>query len=146
MADTVKDSIDIAATAEEIFDVVTDFDAYPEWNANIKAVDVRETDDEDRATKVWFEVDAKLKVVKYTLEYDYSNAPDSFSWDLLDGDVKELSGSYAFDEFDDVTEVVYETTIDPGFPVPGLIKRQAQKQIAKGALQDLKKKVESTTG
>jgi hypothetical protein len=93
---------------------------------------------------VWFEVDAKLKVVKYTLAYDYSDAPDSFSWDLLDGDVKELSGSYSFDEFDDVTEVTYETSIDPGFPVPGMIKRQAQKQIAKGALEDLKKRVEST--
>ncbi|MDQ3940933.1 MAG: cyclase, partial [Actinomycetota bacterium] len=106
----------------------------------------KETDTEGRATKVWFEVDAKLKVVRYTLAYDYSGAPDSVSWDLLDGDVRELSGSYVFDEFDDVTEVEYETRIDPGFPVPGMIKRQAQKQIAKGALEDLKTRVESRAG
>lgn len=142
MADKVKDTIDIEATAEEIFGVTTDFEAYPDWNANIKSVAVKEADEEGRATKVWFEVDAKLKVVRYTLEYDYTDAPESFSWDLLDGDVTELSGSYSFDEFDDVTEVTYETSIDPGFPVPGLIKRQAQKQIAKAALKDLKKRVE----
>ena len=142
MADKVKDTIDVAATAEEIFEVTTDFEAYPDWNANIKQVEIKETDDEGRATQVWYEVDAKLKVVRYTLEYDYSDAPESFSWDLLEGDVKELSGSYSFDEFDDVTEVTYETSIDPGFPVPGMIKRQAQKQIAKGALEDLKKRVE----
>lgn len=143
MADKVKDSIDVEASAEEIFEVATDFEAYPDWNANIKKVEVKETDDEGRATKVWYEVDAKVKTVNYTLAYDYSNAPDSFSWDLVEGSVKELSGSYSFDEFDDVTEVQYETSIDPGFPLPGLLKRQAEKQIVRGALADLKKRVES---
>lgn len=143
MADSVSDSIDIAASAEEIFAVATDLEKYPEWNANIKKVEVKESDDEGRPTKVWMQVDAKIKTVSYTLAYDYSEAPESFSWDLIDGDVKELSGSYVFDEFDDVTEVRYETRVDPGFPMPGMIKRQAQKQIVKGALQDLKKRVES---
>jgi uncharacterized membrane protein len=143
MADSVKDTIDVEATAAEVFEVATDFEAYPEWNANIKRVEIKETDDEGRATQVFYEVDAKIKTVTYTLEYDYSNAPDSFSWDLVDGTVKELSGSYSFDEFDDVTEVQYETRIDPGFPLPGLLKRQAEKQIVKGALADLKKRVES---
>ena len=143
MADSVKDSIDVKATALEIFEVATDFQAYPEWNSNIKRVEIKETDEEGRATQVFYEVDAKVKTITYTLEYDYSDAPDSFSWDLVDGNVKELSGSYAFDEFDDVTEVRYETRIDPGFPLPGLLKRQAEKQIVKSALADLKKRVES---
>jgi uncharacterized membrane protein len=144
MADSVSDNIDVKATTDEIFAVATDFEAYPEWNANIKKVEVKETDDEGRATKVWMEVDAKVKTVSYTLAYDYSEAPEAFSWSLVDGDVKALSGAYRFDEFDDVTEVQYETAIDPGFPVPGLLKRQAEKQIVKGALQDLKKRVESS--
>lgn len=143
MADKVSDNIDVAATAEEIFRVATDFEAYPEWNPNIKQAEVRETDAEGRATKVWMQVDAKVKTVSYTLAYDYSEAPEAFSWDLVEGDVKALSGSYRFDEFDDVTEVQYETSLDPGFPIPGFLKRQGEKQIAKGALQDLKKRVES---
>ena len=143
MAESVSDSIDIEASAEEIFEVATDLEKYPQWNANIKKVEVRESDEDGRPTKVWMQVDAKVKTVAYTLEYDYSDAPESFSWHLLEGDVKELSGSYTFDEFDDVTEVRYETKVDPGFPIPGIIKRQAEKQIVKGALQDLKKRVES---
>lgn len=143
MADSVKDSIDVKAPADRLFEVATDFAAYPAWNANIKKVEVKESDSEGRGTKVWFEVDAKVKVVTYTLGYDYSEAPRSFSWDLVDGDVKELSGSYTFDEFDDVTEVVYETAVDPGFPIPKLLKRQAQRAIVRGALEDLKKRVES---
>ena len=143
MAETVSDNIDVAAPAEEIFAVATDFEAYPEWNANIKKVEVKETDEEGRATKVWYQVDAKIKTVTYTLAYDYSDAPESFSWSLVDGDVKELSGSYRFDEFDDLTEVQYETRLDPGFPIPSFLKRQGEKQIVKGALADLKKRVES---
>ncbi len=143
MAEKVRDTIDVEATAEEIFVVATDFEAYPDWNANIKNVEVKERDEEGRATQVWMEVDAKVRTVSYTLGYDYSDAPDSFSWQLIDGDVKELSGSYGFDEFDDVTEVTYETAVDPGFPIPGFLKRQAERQIVKGALEDLKKRVES---
>ena len=143
MTDSVKDSIDVSATAEEVFAVATDFEAYPDWNANIKKVEVKDTDSQGRGTKVWYQVDAKVKVLSYTLGYDYSDAPRSFSWDLVEGDVKELSGSYTFDEFDDVTEVVYETAVDPGFPIPKLLKRQAQRQIVRGALEDLKKRVES---
>lgn len=144
MAENVKDTIDIEASAEDIFAIAVDFDSYPEWNANIKQVEVKETDDEGRAVHVWYEVDAKIKVVKYTLAYDYSEAPESFSWDLVEGDVKELTGSYKFDEFDDVTEVTYEMKIDPGFKVPSMLRRQAEKMIVRGALEDLKKRVEST--
>ncbi len=143
MAERVKDAIDVEATAAKIFEVATDFESYPEWSSNIKNVEVKEEDAQGRATKVWFDVDARLKRVTYTLAYDYSDAPRAFSWKLVDGDVKELSGSYKFDEYDDVTEVIYETSIDPGFPVPKLLKNQAQKQIAKTALQELKKRVES---
>ena len=143
MAEKVKDTIDIEASGEEIFEVVTDFESYPSWNANIKEVEVKERDAEGRATQVWMKVDAKVRTVTYTLGYDYSEAPAGFSWDLIEGDVKELSGSYAFDEFDEVTEVTYETAIDPGFPVPGILKRQAERQIVKGALEDLKKRVET---
>ena len=143
MAEKVKDSIDIEATAEEIFEVATDFESYPDWNANIKKVEVLKTDPKGRATEVWYEVDAKVKKVQYTLEYSYAGAPERFSWKLVDGDVKELSGSYVFDEFEDVTDVTYETSIDPGFKIPGPLKRQGERQIVKGALADLKKRVES---
>ena len=143
MAETVKDSIDVSATMQEIFDVATDLDSYPEWNENIKEVEIRGRDDEGRPLEVWMKVDAKLKVVQYTLGYDYENAPDSFSWHLLEGDIKDMEGSYSFDQFEDVTEVTYEMKVDPGFPIPGFLKRQAEKQIARSALEDLKKRVES---
>ena len=144
MAERVKDTIDVKATTQEIFDVATEFEKYPEWNPNIKEVEVKATGADGLATEVWYKVDAKIKTLTYTLAYDYSGAPGSFSWDLKEGEVKKLSGSYSFDEFDDVTEVAYEIEIDPGFPVPGFLRKQAEKQIVRGALDDLKKRVESS--
>ncbi len=143
MAERVKDSIDIAAPAEQVFEVAADIETYPEWSPNIKQVEVSERDNEGRPLVVWFEVDAKIKVLRYTLRYDYSRAPESFSWSLVEGDVRSLDGSYTFDDFGDVTEVTYEIAIEPGFPVPGMLKRQAERQIVKGALDDLKRQVES---
>jgi ribosome-associated toxin RatA of RatAB toxin-antitoxin module len=143
MADAVRDNIDINASAETIFGVATDLESYPEWNANIKRVEIKARTEDGLPSEVWMEVDAKLKIVSYTIGYDYANAPESFSWSLIEGDVKELEGSYKFDEFDDVTEVTYEMKVDPGFPIPNLLKRQAERQIARGALEDLKKRVES---
>lgn len=143
MADKVKDSIDIEAPAQAIFEIATDYESYPQWQSNIERAEVKQLDGEGRATEVFFEVDAKIKKICYTLRYDYSDAPMGFSWELLEGDVKDLRGSYAFDEFDDVTEVVYEILVEPGFKVPGVLKRQASRQIVAGALRDLKKRVES---
>ena len=143
MADSVKDNIEISAPAQRIFDVATDLESYPEWNANIKRVEIKATTEDGLPSEVWMEVDAKLKVISYTIGYDYTNAPESFSWSLIEGEVKELEGSYKFDEFEEVTEVTYEMKVDPGFPIPKILKRQAEKQIARGALEDLKKRVES---
>lgn len=143
MAEKVSDTIDIEADAQTIFDVATDLEAYPEWQPNVKRVDIRETDAQGRPLEVFFEVDAKIKKLGYTLAYDYSEAPLSFRWSLIEGDVKELEGSYAFDEFDDVTEVTYELKLDPGFKVPGILKRQAERQIVATALKDLKERIES---
>ena len=142
MAGSVKDSIDIRASALEIFEVATDLDSYPDWNEDIKRVEVKQRDDENRPVEVWMEVDVKLKLVGYTIEYDYSAAPGFFSWSLVEGDVKELEGSYGFDEFDDVTEMTYEMRVDPGFPIPGFLRRQAERRVARGALENLKQRVE----
>lgn len=143
MAFKVRDSIDIGASTEDVFKVATDFESYPEWNSEIKKVEIKTTDDQGRATEVWFQVDARIRTVTYTLAYDYSEAPEAYSWELVDGDVKRLAGSYKFDEFDGVTDVTYELELDPGFPLPGLLRRQGEKQIKKGALDGLKRRVES---
>jgi hypothetical protein len=92
MIEIVKDSIDIAASASDVFAVASDVAAYPEWNANIKKADVLDHDEAGRATKVRMEVDAVIRTMTYTLDYDYSGAPRSFSWVLVEGSSKSSRG------------------------------------------------------
>jgi uncharacterized membrane protein len=144
MAFEVKDTIDIEATVDQIMQVASDYESYPEWNSEVKSVEVLERDDDGRPTQVAWKVDARIKTVGYVLEYDYSDLPSGYSWQLVDGDVKQLQGRYEFDEFDDVTDVNYELTLDPGFPVPGLLRRQGERRLKEAALDGLKKRVESS--
>jgi len=143
VAENVKDSIDIKGTSDAILEVAADYANYPEWQERVEKVEVRETDEDGYGTVVYYEVDAVLKKVSYTLDYDYSAWPKKFTWKLRDGDVKSLEGSYSFDEFEDVTEVTYEVSIDPGFKVPSVLRGQFKKQIVTTALKGLKKRVES---
>jgi ribosome-associated toxin RatA of RatAB toxin-antitoxin module len=145
VTEAIRDVIDIAAPPEDVFSVASDFSSYSDWNANIARVEVLERDDAGRGTKVWMEVDAKLKMLTYTLAYYYTEAPRSFSWTLVDGDVEELEGSYEFEGRGGVTKVAYEMRVDPGFPIPGFLRRQAERQIARAALEDLKRRVETIT-
>lgn len=143
LAERVRDSIDIKATAQAIFEVAADYENYPDWQDQVKKAEVLETDDDGYGTVVSYEVDAIVKKLSYTLEYDYQGWPKSFTWKLREGDLESLNGKYSFDEFDDVTEVTYEISIDPGFKVPSLLRRQGEKQIVSTALKGLKKRVES---
>ncbi|HYY44479.1 MAG TPA: SRPBCC family protein [Actinomycetota bacterium] len=143
MAQRVSDAIQIDAAPQRVCDVAADIESYPSWQPDIKDLEVRETDEEGRAARVWMRVDARVRVVSYTLEYDYSRAPQSFSWKLVDGDLKSLEGSYTFEEMNGGTQVSYELSIDPGFRIPGMLKRQAERHIVKSALQGLKRRVES---
>jgi ribosome-associated toxin RatA of RatAB toxin-antitoxin module len=143
MAERVRDSIDIKATSEEILEVAADYASYPQWQDQIKEVDVLETDEDGYGTVVYYEVDAVLKKLTYTLDYDYSGWPKHFTWKLRNGDVKSLDGRYSFDEFDEVTEVTYEISVEPGFKIPSVLRRQGERQIVSTALKGLKKRVES---
>src|ERR671937_491565 len=44
---------------------------------------------------------------------------------------------------DGATRVTYRLDVELGMPLPGLVKRQAAKQIVRSALSDLKRRVES---
>ena len=45
--------------------------------------------------------------------------------------------------FRSATRVTYRLDVELGMPLPGLIKRQAARQIVRSALNDLKRRVEA---
>jgi len=144
MAHHGKSSIEVDATAEDLFAIVADLDSYPEWLTDIKEVEVLETGADGYPLAAEMVVDVKIREVRYILEYDW-NHPDSVSWTSRPGgDVKLIEGSYTFDITDDgATSVVYELAIDPGFPVPGFMVKRAANHITAQALDGLKARAEA---
>jgi len=144
MTERADGSTEIYGTAEEIMGVISDFDAYPEWVGQLEEVRVLERDQEGRGTVVSFKVSTPLLPAAYTLRYAYAPDDAGMSWTYVEGTLDDLSGSYTLDPVDDqLTRVSYQLEVGLDAPLPGLLKRQAAKQIVRSALSDLKRRVES---
>ena len=144
MADVVADSIVINADPDTIMDVIVDLEAYPQWQSEIKEVEVLDTDEDGWATQARFRVDAMVTEVTYVLAYTYED--NAVHWTLVSSDkIKRNEGSYDLaDAGDGTTRVSYRLELEPGFKVPSLLRRQGEKRIAKTALSGLKQRVESS--
>lgn len=143
MPDGTVDSIEIKASPAEVFAVAADLDSYPQWATGVKEIEVLEKDEKGRASRARFVVDGMVKEITYTLRYTYQE-PNEIRWEAEPGDdLKELEGSYVFNEVaDGRTEVVYGLKVDPSFTIPGFLRRQAERQLVGTALRGLRKRVE----
>jgi hypothetical protein len=140
--ESVSSEITVASSPDRILDVLCDFEGYPGWARSIKEARVVERSPDGRASQVEFRVGAgPLGKLRYVLRYSYS--PAGLAWDYVEGDLKDIRGSYELVSTDGETRVVYHLAIDPGLiPMPGFVKARAAREITKTALKDLKKHVE----
>jgi uncharacterized membrane protein len=145
MTETANERIRIEAPAARCWDVAVDFESYPEWVRDVKDVHTLERGPDGLAMRVEYRAAALGKSVRYILEYDYSDAPNSFSWKFVEGDMlRRLDGSYRFEADGPAsTRVHYELAVDLAVPLPGLLKRRAAGLIMGSALKELKKQVEA---
>ena len=141
--DRAEFAAEMAATPDEIFATVIDFESYPEWQSAVKRVRVHERDEEGRPTVVETVSNLKVREVRYVLRYHYDEAPERIRWDYVEGDARSVSGEYVLaDAGDGRTRVTYRLEVDAGVPVPGLLRRRLTGQVMKGSVQDLKSRVE----
>ena len=145
MTEQTEGQIVIEASAAEIMDVLTDFEAYPEW-ADVKTVRVVERGEGGVGTRVAFEVDVPvLGRANYTLSYRYAPADGGMSWVSTEarGAVSDISGEYLLTEIDeDETKVIYRLAVDLGVLLPGFVRTQGEKRVIQNALEGLRRRVE----
>jgi uncharacterized membrane protein len=141
--EAVSSEIEIEAPANAILDVLCDFEAYPQWARSVKDARILQRDDAGRAETVEFTVTpGPLPRVRYVLRYSYG--PAGLSWEYVEGDLRDISGSYELASSDGTTKVTYHLAIDPGtIPLPGFVKARAAREITRVALKELKKRAES---
>lgn len=147
MTDQATERTRVQASVERCFDVVTDFERYPEWAADIKSAEVHSHDDQGRGLEVTFRAAAMGRSTTVRLRYDYSAAPNELRWSLIEGDLlRRYEGHYRFtpvaDE-PDYTDLEYTLQVDLVVPLPGFVKRRAEARIIKAALPDLKAYIEA---
>ena len=146
MADRTESSIDIAAPAGAVLDVIADFEAYPEWAEEMKQATILSEDGDGWADEVEFQLDAGVVKDTYTLKYDWDIDEDGtgvVSWHLVQASMlKALDGSYTLVGAGDGTRVTYRLAVDIKVPMLGMLKRKAEKAIVDTALKELKKRVE----
>lgn len=144
MAEHAQGSTEVYATPAEVMAVVADFEAYPDWVGNLEEVEVLARDRRGRGTRVAFRLRTPMGDQAYTLAYRYQPKDAGVTWTYVEGTLDDLAGSYELDPSDDgTTKVTYRLEVALGVPLPGLVKRQAAKQIVRSALADLKRRVES---
>lgn len=145
MADQATETLKIAASADVIADVLTDFDAYPTWARDLKGVTVEKRDADERGREVTFRAAAMGRSTSYTLRYEYGEAPRTISWTLLRGDImRRLDGSYVLEPVaPELTLVTYHLAVDLVVPLPGFVKRRAQSKIVHTALRELRAHAEA---
>ena len=144
MEEQVTERMIIRGTPEHCFDVLTSFEEYPQWAADIKSVLIGERDADGRALEVTYRAAAFGRSTSYTLRYDYGGAPGELSWKQVDGDLtRRLDGSYTMiPSGDGATEIVYTLVVDLKVPLPGFVKRRAEGRIMGTALRELRARVE----
>jgi ribosome-associated toxin RatA of RatAB toxin-antitoxin module len=144
MAEHAEGTTEVFGTAAEVMAVVADFDAYPSWVGNLEEVEVLARDRRGRGTRVAFRLRTPMGDQAYTLAYHYQPKDAGVSWTYVEGTLDDLAGSYTLEPTaEGTTQVTYQLEVALGVPLPGLLRRQAAKQIVRSALADLKRRVES---
>jgi hypothetical protein len=143
MVESGSESVVVSAGLEACFAVTIDFDKYPEWAHDVKQATVLTRDASGRPTVVEFRASALGRSTHYTLEYDYTQAPNKLSWHMSDGDImRSIIGSYVFQTEGTGTRITYDLAVELVIPLPGFVKRRAEMRIL-STLKELKTRIES---
>lgn len=146
MSEQTTSSITINARPDEVMAVIADVEAYPEWTASVKSVEVLTVyEDDGRPGEATFVLDAGAIKDTYTLSYEWDGDAE-VRWSLVEASLlRSLDGSYTLtDNGDGTTGVTYQLTVDLAIPLLGMMKRKAEKVIIDTALKELKKRVETS--
>ncbi len=143
MADSTSSHLTVSASPQQVLDVIADLHAYPEWNGEIKQVEVLDTEPDGRPREARFSISSSGLSDEYVLAYAWQ--PDGVAWHLVAPSTlqKAQVGSYRLEPAGGGTEVHYDLKIDSRIPMIGPMRRKIEKRIVDGALAELKKRVES---
>ncbi len=134
---------EIDAPPEACFEALIDYERLPEWQGAVRSASVLERDEQGRGAVVEYEIDARVRTVRYRLRQIYDE-PLRVGSEYLGGDFRDFSGEWRFKpRSDGGTHAELDLRIDPGRFVPGVVRRAISDAVMRRALDDLRKHVEA---
>ena len=131
------------ASPERCFDTVAAFETYPEWMPAYTEVKVLERDAEGRPLLVEYNLDAKIKQVRYVLRHSLQR-PTSIGWDYVQGDARSVDGGWEFaDAGEGRTRATHRVSFDVGGFVPGSVKKALAEQAVQSSLRAVARRLQS---
>jgi uncharacterized membrane protein len=135
-------AVEIAAPQAECFDAILDFERYPKWFSAVASTRILERDAAGVGRLVEFGIDARIKTIRYVLEYAYRK-PTQLTWQSIEGDVESIEGIYRFRKLSPTrTEASCRQEIRLGFWLPGPLRKLAERTALKQSVEEFKAEVE----
>jgi carbon monoxide dehydrogenase subunit G len=111
---TGSSTAEIDAPIDQVWALVEDVPAAPQWQGGLKSMRVIERDGDGRAVLCESESDAKVRTVKSTVRFTY-NGPTELRWTQEKGDMKSVDGSWQLEDVGgDRTRATYAIEVDLG--------------------------------
>ena len=140
MSELSTSTISIDAPLESVREILFDLAGYPSWSTAFKSAEVKQSDDQGRATSVKVSIDAGMMKDRVLLNYDWSQAPERLEFSLEEADLlTAMNGAYITKAIDaDTTSVTYELGVEVSMPIPAMMRTKAEKATIDQALAQLK--------
>lgn len=125
-------SADIDKPLDVVWALVADVARAPEWQGGLDELRPLEHDAEGRPTLCETESDAKVKVIRAQVRFEWDGAPNRLTWRQEKGDLKSLVGSWELEDLGEGrTRATYDLQGDPGRMLGMLIRGPVEGQIRK---------------
>jgi coenzyme Q-binding protein COQ10 len=141
MAQATK-TVTVNVSPEHFFDVVADYEKYPEFLPEVKKVVVN--GGQGAIKEVTYTVDIKAKVINYTLKHT-AERPSVLRWTMVKGEMmKGNDGSWVIKPGaqPNTTEATYNIDLRLSALVPGFIEKALAEQQLPGLLANFKARAE----
>jgi ribosome-associated toxin RatA of RatAB toxin-antitoxin module len=135
-------SVTINVPPEKLFEVIVDYEKYPEFLPEVKKVHVNAG--QGSIKEVTYTVDIKAKVITYTLKHT-AEKPAKVAWTMIKGEMmKGNDGAWTLKPGAQpgTTEATYNIDLKLSSLVPGFIEKALAEQSLPGLLANFKARAE----
>jgi coenzyme Q-binding protein COQ10 len=135
-------SVTVEVPPEKLFDVIVDYERYPEFLPEVKGAKVE--GGQGAIKEVSYRVDIKAKVISYTLKHT-AERPNKLSWTMVKGEMmKGNDGAWTLKPGarPGTTDATYTIDLKLSSLVPGFVEKALAEQSLPGLLANFKARAE----